>query len=273
MLLLLDGLNEMPHRDPADYQARIGRWRLFLQQMPAGNRAVLSCRSLDYSAPLSSEAVTVRQVQVEPLAPPQIEAFLKVYLAERSAPVWAALQRNPKLMELFATPFFLQLLVEQVDATGRMPAGRAALLTGFVRRALQRELEREQRLLLRDDLLSQDDRRQVLQQQWQGPYDLPEEGPLLSRLAGLAYGMQAGRQAGEAGQVRAPLRSALDLLAHTRAEAILEAGLELNVLDKDLIRRELSFYHQLIQEYFAARVLARAPEPGRVAGAWRADAV
>lgn len=273
LLLLLDGLNEISHRDPADYQERVARWRLFLQQMPIGNRAVLSCRTLDYSAPLSSEGVVVRQVQVEPLSEGQIEQFLTLYLAERAAPVWAALQGQPHLLELFATPFFLQLLVEQVDADGRLPAGRAALLTGFVRRALRRELERAPRRLLAGSLLSDDDRRQVVQQLWGGAYDLPEEGPLIPQLAALAYGLQAGRQTGEAGQVRAPVRTAQALLDAALGADILAAGCDLSILDKDIIRREIAFYHQLVQEYFAARALARRPEPNRVTSLWRADAV
>ncbi len=273
LLLLLDGLNEMPHRDPTEYAERVGRWRLFLQSLPAGNRVVFSCRRLDYSAPLTSETAPVRQVQVEPLTPGQIELFLKVHLGERSAPVWMAVQRTPRLLALLAIPFFLRLLVEQVEASGEMPAGRAALLTGFVRRALQRELEREHRLLLRPDLLSADDRRQIIQQQWRDAYDLPEEGGLIPRLITLAYAMQAGRQTGEAGQVRVPVSVACQLLADAPAQDILEAGLALNVLDKDLIRREVLFSHQLVQEYFAARWLAHAPAPERVAVPWRADAV
>ena len=35
-----------------------------------------------------------------------------------------------------------------------------------------------------------------------------------------------------------------------------------------MARREITFYHQLIQEYFAARVLAEQPEPERLAVPW-----
>ena len=33
----------------------------------------------------------------------------------------------------------------------------------------------------------------------------------------------------------------------------------------------MTFFHQLIQEYFAGRVVARTPEPQRAAVPWRAD--
>lgn len=69
--------------------------------------AVFSCRSLDYSASLSSEAVPVRQVQVEPLTPAQIEAFLTLHLPENGAQVWQTIRDDPGQQALFATPFFL----------------------------------------------------------------------------------------------------------------------------------------------------------------------
>jgi predicted NACHT family NTPase len=50
VVLLLDAVNEMPHRGPADYHERVGLWRDFIQSIvPKGNRALFSCRSLDYS--------------------------------------------------------------------------------------------------------------------------------------------------------------------------------------------------------------------------------
>jgi len=54
VLLLLDGLNEMPHHGRSDYRDRIVRWKQFLLDLTAastGNRLVFACRSLDYSVP------------------------------------------------------------------------------------------------------------------------------------------------------------------------------------------------------------------------------
>ena len=55
---------------------------------PVGNQVVFSCRSLDFSAPLSSPEVAVRQVRVEPLSSAQIETFLTTYLPEMGADIW-----------------------------------------------------------------------------------------------------------------------------------------------------------------------------------------
>jgi len=53
----------------------------------------------------------------------------------------------------------------------------------------------------------------------------------------------------------------------------LKVGVALNVLDEDVAREEVLFFHQLLQEFFAARKLAQAPDPELVRVAWRADSV
>lgn len=268
--LLLDGLNEMPHRDKADYRERIGHWRYFLQETRRyGNRVIFSCRSLDYSAPLSSTAVPVRQVRVEPLSHSQIEAFLHTYLSEKGVAVWQQLKQEAKQLTLFANPFFLRLLVALIGKQGKLPTGKAALLTGFVRHALRREVNDQANLLFQpDNLLSEGDYEQVLHNEWLTPYELPWEGELFTQLENLAFVMQDGR---EDGQVRTLEKEALCLLDHPRARDIIQAGIQLNILDREVATRELSFSHQLIQEYFAARLLAQELDPDKVAVPWRAD--
>ena len=57
LVLLLDAVNEMPHAGEADYRERVALWSDFLADLARrapGTRAVFSCRSLDYSAPLST---------------------------------------------------------------------------------------------------------------------------------------------------------------------------------------------------------------------------
>lgn len=68
-LLLLDALNEMPHRSAAEYHARVGLWRSFAQEAAQlDNRLIFSCRSLDYSASLSSPDLRVPQIEVQPMS-------------------------------------------------------------------------------------------------------------------------------------------------------------------------------------------------------------
>ncbi len=73
--------------------------------------------------------------------------------------------------------------------------------------------------------------------------------------------MQAGRADGERSQVRVDFDDALDLLDSELDEAIVAAGAALAVLDEDEAAGELMYVHQLVQEYFAARELAREPDP------------
>ena len=226
LCLLLDGLNEMPHQDKADYRERIGRWRQFLQETDAlGNKIVFSCRSLDYSAPLGSGAVPVRQIRVEPLTTTQMKTFLTLYLAEQGDAIWEALRKNEQQVRLFSNPFFLSLLVEQIEDSGQIPDGQAALLTGFVRRTLQREVvAQEHRFFQPDHLLSEDDYQQVVQNIWSSPYDLPWEGALITQLAKLAYSMQSNLETEEAGQVRVLEKTARELLNHPQGADIILAG-------------------------------------------------
>ena len=73
VLLLLDALNEMPHRDADDFRQRVEKWRCFLRDdFPPGNRAVFSCRSLDYSETLSvKDTSTCGRCACSPLLRPR----------------------------------------------------------------------------------------------------------------------------------------------------------------------------------------------------------
>jgi len=275
MVLLLDALNEMPAAIEREMRQRVGMWKAWLQRLAAerpGNRVVFSCRSLDYSQPLSTPALRVPQVQIEPLSDGQVKDFLRVYSPSRWREAWAALEGAPQL-EVLRSPYFLKLLVDQVEATGAMPEGRAALFTGFVRQALRREVERGSALFESGDLLAGRDLRRLSAWQWATPWDLPERGELVPKLAALAHGMQAGQADGERSQVRIHLDDALDLLDSAHDEAIVAAGEAMAVLDEDQAAEALMYAHQLVQEYFAARALAKAPSPELARTPWRAAEV
>jgi formylglycine-generating enzyme required for sulfatase activity len=270
LTLLLDALNEIPVAGSEP----VHLWRTFVRELVhdyPGNRVVFSCRSLDYSATLSSRELRVPQVRIEPLSDPQVQEFLTHYCPEHGAILWQKLQGTPQLA-LFRSPYYLILLIEQ-STTSDIPVGRAALFTGFVRRALQRELEAEHPLLQADALLHVDDVTRLTQGLWSTSYELPESGPLLPRLSSLAWQMQGRGLGDEAGQVRIRYDEAVTLLDHPRAEDILRAGVALLVLERDLRRDRVLYRHQLLQEYFAARYLAQAPQPELVHQEWRAKRV
>ncbi len=271
-LLLLDALNEMPHKSTDDYFHIVGLWRAFAQEAASqGNRLVFTCRSLDYSASLSSKDLRVPQVEVQPMNAAQVREFLKAYTPTHEAHIWGELDGKPQY-SLFQTPYFLKLLCEQVELTGgAVPKGRAALFTGFVRQALKREITGA--LFQPGHFLEERDHQKLSRNEWRNQFELPERGELLPKLSELAYGMQVKGLETESAQVRIDYDDACDLLAHQRAEDIIKAGLALNVLDEDSARDEILFFHQLLQEYFAARRLAKAPNPALLHVEWSTEKI
>jgi formylglycine-generating enzyme required for sulfatase activity len=153
-----------------------------------------------------------------------------------------------------------------------MPKGRAALFTGFVRQALQREIKGKL-FELEGGLLVESDHQKLSLNKWRNPFELPERGLLIPTLSDLAYAMQVRGLETEGAQVRIDYGDACDLIAHAQAEDILKAGIALNTLDKDVTQYEITFFHQLLQEYFAARRLAKEPKPELVHVEWSNEKV
>lgn len=271
LTLLVDALNEMPYPGPEPVQ----RWKDFLRQLAQDHpktRVVFSCRRLDYSASLSSNDFPVPQVRIELLSDEQIQSFLEVYCPAFGEQLWGNLKDSPQF-EVLRSPYYLKLLVQQTSA-GEIPAGRAALFTGFVRQALNREVVGDHALFRADELLhARDIQRLTLASTWKNPFALPERGRLIPKLSLLAFQMQIHQSATEGGQVRVDYDEAVDMLDDPRAEDILKAGEALGVLEQDLGRDEVLFVHQLLQEYFAARQLGKEPHPEFVTQEWRADRV
>lgn len=273
LLLLLDALNEMPHRSPAEYHEKVGLWKAFIQEIvPAGNRVILSCRSLEYSASLSSSDLRVPQIVVQPMSDEQVRDFLSAYLPAKADTIWQALTGTPQL-EVFRVPFFLKLLVEQVELTEDIPKGKASLFTNYVRGALKREIGRGNSLFLPNGLLNERDHNKLTNNKWRNAVDLPERGLLIPSLTTLAFQMQEKGLDSDGAQIRIDFDDACDLLKQDRDEDILKAGVALNVLDEDVAEGEILFFHQLLQEFFAARKLAQQPNPALVQSEWRADLV
>ncbi len=272
MVLLLDALNEMPLPSEGAHREAVGAWKDWLLRLGTtmpGNRVVFSCRSLDYSQPLSTPSLRVPQVRIEPMSDSRVKEFLQVYSPLHQRDLWARLSGSRQL-EVLRSPYFLKLLTEQVEATGEMPEGRAGLFTGFVRQCFRREVEQENPLFVSDALVSRRDVRRITHWRWKTPYELPEHGPLIRKLASLAYGMQAGRVEGESSRVCIDFDEALGLLDDEAGEAIVRAGVSLSVLDEDPAADEVMYIHQLVQEYFAGREVARGLDPELVRSEWRA---
>ncbi|MCD4754046.1 MAG: SUMF1/EgtB/PvdO family nonheme iron enzyme [Anaerolineaceae bacterium] len=277
MLLLLDGLNEMPHADANDYAEKVALLQQFLTDTVAkhpDNRVVFSCRTLNYSASLSTDALPVPQIQVQRMIDKQVQQFLAAYLPEHAELTWGELKIKPLLLDLLRTPYYLKLLTEQVQEGGKLPQGRAGLFTGFVRKTLHQQVfVRHNPLLIPDSLLDQRDHTKLASNAWLSAFDLPQRGLLISELSKLAFSMQKNSPGTDSKQVSINYDDAYQKLPGAYARSILEAGSDLSILDEDISRDEIKFFHQLLQEYFAARCLAKNPNPLLVKVEWLANSV
>ncbi|MBK8541240.1 MAG: SUMF1/EgtB/PvdO family nonheme iron enzyme [Ardenticatenia bacterium] len=277
--LLLDAVNEMPHRDAADYQSRVSGWRRMVEDLAdrqPGNRVIFSCRSLDYSAPLSTKVRAVPQLRIEPLDDTRVQAFLATYCPRQADRIWEELKDQPQL-GLLRTPFLLRMLAQQAERDRHLPTGRAALFSSFIRGLLRNEVQGDNPRFAAGALVSERERNKIVStQKWTRPFDLPGED-LFPPLSALAYAMQDQHGSSESAQIRLPYEEALDRLqsglAEDRAEAVLQGGCDLGLLDQDRGLDEVLFRHQLLQEYFAARKLAREPRTRLAASEWRADLI
>ncbi|MBK6768198.1 MAG: SUMF1/EgtB/PvdO family nonheme iron enzyme [Ardenticatenales bacterium] len=287
IVFLLDGLNEMPHRTAADYRERIGLWRQFLLETVtpgSGHRAVIACRSLDYSAPLSTPALRVPQVQVEPLTDHEVEAFLRRYSPGHGHELWAQLR---------GTNVLGALRVAVLPAAGGGVGGGHGAVGGRCggavhgggaagARARDRAAQpaaRAERAAGRARLCAHRGRTGLAD-----ALRAAGQGALIRRLAELAYVIQVAAIDGASSQVRVGYAEALALLggeggtagdgaAGRCAAEVIGVGAALGLLDEDRAADEVMFRHQLVQEYFAARRLAREPNAERVRREWRAEAV
>ena len=266
LILLLDGLNEMPRVDRADYDARLAAWKNFLNDLVLNHpsvRVIFSCRTLDYGTKLTTKDLPrVPQVEITPLDDPQVEKFLHVYSPDTAAHLWNQLKDSAQL-DLYRSPYYLKLLIDQAG-DGRIPEGRAALFTGFVRAMLEREIGAVNvRLNNADWLLAARDLKRF--GQWRSVYELPCRGVLFNALADFAFQLQARHNDGDSDntgnkmQVRIDIDDALDCLStqlqeESQREHLLDAAADLQILD--MPNDDVLFVHQLLQEYFAARHLA-----------------
>ena len=274
LILLLDGLNEMPQ---VDYSKRVGRIREVLAQYPGG-MVVVTCRALDYVVRLEN----LQKVEVSPLDDDRIRDFLHNYLGEGAGErlyqelwggdgvqelwdtwqgvggtweqfwtadtmprnvysettpdqdrLWADLKQGSRpLLTLGRNPYLLLMMAQvYAEAGGVLPSNRARLFEAFADTLLEREKER-------------------------GEGEWIEAQTQKDGLAALAYAMQieGGGQGTTVGRKWA-LEHLCKAVPGCDAERLLYLATSASLLDTS--DTTVRFYHQLLQEYFAACGLKR----------------
>jgi hypothetical protein len=269
LMLFLDGLNEMPQ---TSCDRRIGRIQAVLDRC-AGGTAIVTCRALDYVVRLKG----LQRVEISPLDQGRIRAFLHSYLGQTAGEqlfwalcggdemrklwdtwegaggtwdqfwsaekmpdqvfgattvvqdeLWDSLRRQtPLLLSLGSNPYLL-LMTAQVyaGAGGRLPPNRARLFGAFVDTLLQRERERCEGEWIQEEI--------------------QQDG-----LAALAYAMQVEGGQGTTVDRRWALERLCQAVPDCDAERLLYLASSATLLDTG--DATVRFYHQLLQEYFAAR--------------------
>lgn len=301
-LLLLDALNEMPVPQGSRFHDLVLDWRAFIKTVRANYPnciLVFSCRSLDYSAELSSAGeVKVPHVNIEELDPETIQKFLKYYAKSSGGAIYEKLRTSGRL-SLYNNAYLLKILcdVAQNEQDGPdVPKDRAEL---FTRHVLDLTLSAMNKEGLTKDRIeavlgSEAIKRLKLPSinETGSGYKLPPDGDFFANLTNLAYGMQkTGLRTKGAEAVYAEMGStdgahvtilrdqALSYFAQGRdAQVAVEAcnlACDISILKvkDDVSGSELRFSHQLLQEYFAARRIAAEPEPILVKETWRVGEV
>lgn len=224
--VMLDGLNEMGGASEAR-AAALSRW---LRSAEAPQRLAVTCRTGDYAAP-ALQLPGVPTVEIRPLDDEQIRGFVRSYLGsstgaflEQVLPGPLAVNDGSGLLPLVRNPYLLTAFTIVFDQSGqqRLPGNTGTLFRGLARALWEREARRGT-------------------PGWV-PYPEAERA-----FAALALEM-VDRGLGTA----IPFEEAREKLG---GAPLLHAGVSANYLVVEDSGRIVRFYHQLLQEFFAAVAL------------------
>jgi len=223
--LYLDGLDAMGERGAKNAE----RLRELLQSQQAPRRALVTCREYAYTAELNLELPIVRAKELDER---QIEHFARNYLGDKAEEFLQLVlpeteddrQSARHLCRLARNPYLLTALIEvhQASPGNQLPRNTGTLLNALVRGLWERELKRGAG----------------------GGQSLEEVMDTCSRLA---FSM-----------IKENLPSSVPVglaLRHLKSSEVLRVGCGANIIEQS--NAEVRFYHQLLQEYFAAVRLSR----------------
>ena len=249
LFILFDALNEMPLEG---YRERSLELRRFIDRWSAqGNRFLVTCRMLDYSEELSG----LQRVEVQPLSDDKIQLFLQNELPEKWQALWQTLIRSDdsryRLLEMARNPYLLTLMVDVFEEDSQLNQNRVALMQRFTQ------------------ILMSWAKAKCPPGQWLSA-DVQCEA-----LAVMAFEMQARSGFGtkvKTEQVRAVMPYEVQLDSNwppqpAPPDEILSLAASANIIEMPIDRTTVRFYHQLLQEYFAANQMLKL-DPANLAHLW-----
>lgn len=222
MIIFFDALNEMPGDEFSD---NIRLLREFIYKYPL-NRYVFSCRLENYRGELE-----LPRAVIQPLSNQIIRAFIDGYLGEEGHKVYQQLE-DTGLLQMVRSPLLLWMVIK----TRNVPDSVGQLIERFVETLVEREYAKGE---------------------VQRKYLVLAEQTFYSALQRLAFVMMDKYRTTviAKGEIDSIL-SGMNL--QDRGEGLLSQGIDALLLRySDERKRNFGFWHQIIQEYFAALSLER----------------
>ena len=267
LFFLFDALNEMP-RD--GYQERVVALRHFIDRWsPHGNRFLVTCRVLDYGHELNG----LQRVEIQPLNDLQIIRFLQNELGETAETLWEILTETKatsverrtiihrststqsdqrSLLAMARNPYLLTMMIDIFAKDGHLSQNRAVLMTRFTQILMNWAKEK------------------CPPSAW---LDADIQVEALSVLA-----FETQRRSGfgtlvKTDQVKTVMPQQVQPDPNWPAvpsppDQVLTLAANANIIEMPVDRSSVRFYHQLLQEYFAACQMLKE-EPASLASLWR----
>lgn len=269
LFFLFDALNEMPR---TGYKERTQLLRQFIDKWSVrGNRFLVTCRVLDYGEELSG----LQRVEIQPLNEAQIQTFIQKELPDDWPQLWDILietdsQSKPhaerrlksasrgvsnpksKILEMARNPYILTMMIDIYLEDGQLGRNRAELMTRF------------------NQILMSWTKEKV-------PVDAWLEAEIQREaLSIMAFEMQKRAGSGtvvETGKIKRVLPEQVQPDPNwppvaTPSDQILNLAASANIIEMPVDRSSVRFYHQLLQEYYAARQMLKY-EPETLQDCWR----
>lgn len=220
VIVFLDALNEMPGDQ---YEHNIKLLRQFIGNYPL-NRYVFACRTEHYGGELD-----MPRAIIQPLDDNSVKRFVVGYLESDGEEFYKRLT-NENLLDMVRNPFFLWMVLK----TRNIPKSKGSLIEHFVSILLERE----------------ESKGSVHRQYSWAPTSLLREA-----LEHLAFSMIRDYRTTVISCVEAAKLLTTNLEAFSPYDYLSQGCETLIARYTDDRRRNLSFWHQIIQEYFAASYL------------------
>jgi formylglycine-generating enzyme required for sulfatase activity len=240
----------MPHEG---YAKRTQVLRSFINKWsPKGNRFLVTCRVLDYGEELSG----LQRVEIQLLREDQVVDFAKRELPDTWEAFLEELNKEGdgerSLLKLARNPYMLTVMIDVYAQDGRLGETRAALMTRFTEILMGWCKEK----CPADEWLDPDAQRAALSVM---AFEVQERigfGTLIAIPQARAVMPETVQP-----DPKWPPRP-------SPPDQVLKLAASANIIEMTGDRSTLRFYHQLLQEYFAAReMLGRSPE--KMAHLWR----